>query len=67
MTATPNKASTHYQLATTLLVDLPDQALVHFDIRVAAAQAHATLAVVDAIGELDSALRDLHETLRSNR
>ncbi len=33
--------------------------------RIAIAQVHATLAVADRIDALDSAVRDLHETLHS--
>ncbi len=56
---------THYAQAEALLAGLPAPDRLDYDLRIVAAQAHATLAVADQIDVLDSTVRDLHETLRS--
>lgn len=56
---------THHQQATAILTSMPAHDSLCYADALAMAQVHATLAMVDAVGVLDSALRDLHETLRS--
>ncbi|GAA0719482.1 hypothetical protein Drose_05800 [Dactylosporangium roseum] len=62
---TPDKP-THYAQAEAILAGLPKPDRLDYDLQIAAAQAHATLAVADQLDSLDSTLRDLHETLRGS-
>lgn len=54
---------THYQRAEAYLASLPRPEAMDYADRVGAAQAHAILAAVDKLDELDTSLFALHQTL----
>lgn len=56
-------ATTNYGEAMALIASLPEQPDSYADRQVAIAHVHATLAVADMIGSLDTAVRRLHEAL----
>ncbi len=60
------RLATNYVQAMALIESLPARA-GHTDEKLARANVFATLAVADMLDALDTAVRDLHETLRGQR
>lgn len=63
-TVPPNWPAANYAQAMALIESLPSSRTGHADEKLARAQVYAVLAVADMLDALDTAVRDLHETLR---